>query len=459
MISLLFQPEIKELIELRDFVTLRDVLTEWEPADIAELIETLEEAEQAILFRILPKDIATDTFEHLEIDVQFSLIHALGQEQVAEILNDMSPDDRTEMLEELPAAVVRRLLSIMSPEERKVAQVLLGYPENSIGRLMTTDFIAIQDDKTVQETLDYIREHGQDTETLNIIYVVDAKGLLIDALKIRYFLLSHPDTKVKDIMDRQFVSLKVYDDQETAVSIFKKYDSFALPVTDSSGMLVGMVTADDVLDVAEEEATEDMLRIAGVQNIEDSYVDVSLTSLVKKRAVWLTILFLGEILTTSAMGIFEEQIAVAVVLVIFIPLIISSGGNTGSQAATLIIRALALGELSLKDWWFIIKREFSSGLILGSILGIIGFLKIAVWHFAMDAYGEYWFHIGLTIGTALVGVVLWGTLMGSMLPLILKKMKFDPAVSSAPFVATLVDVTGIIIYFTVATFILSGKLL
>ena len=459
MISLLFQPEIRELLETRDFATLRELIVEWAPADIAELIDSLTESEQAVLFRLMPKELATETFEHLDIDVQVSLTHGLGQEEVAAVLNDMSPDDRTDMLEELPASVVRRLLSIMSTEERKVAQVLLGYPENSIGRLMTTDYIAIEEDNTVQETLNYIRENGSDSETLNIIYIVDEKGVLIDDLRMRDILLSPLDTKVSDLMDEQFISLRAEDDQEEALAIFRKYDSFALPVTDNAGQLLGIVTVDDVLDVSEEEATEDMLKLAGVENIEDSYVDVSLAALVKKRAGWLMILFLGELLTATAMGYYEEEFAKAIILVSFVPLIISSGGNTGSQAATLIIRALSLGELSIRDWWFVIKREFFAGLILGSILGLLGFSRIAFWEIVGGLYGEYWLYIALTVGTSLVGVVLWGTIMGSMLPLVLKRLNFDPAVSSAPFIATLVDVSGIIIYFSVAALLLTGKLL
>ncbi len=459
MISLLFQPEIKELLEARDFATLRDVLLEWDPADIAELIDSLEESERAVLFRLLPKELATDTFEHLDHDVQMSLINGLKQEEVAYILNDMSPDDRTELLEELPAPVVRSLLSIMSPEERKVAQVLLGYPENSVGRLMTVDYIAIPEYFTVKETLDFIRQYGRDSEILNIIYVVDEKGVLLDDLRIRELLLASPETRISDLMDSQFIALHPEDDQEEALALFKKYDRFALPVVDHSGILVGIVTADDVLDVAEEEATEDMLKIAAVENIEDSYVDTSLKDLIKKRAGWLVVLFIGELLTASAMAFFEHEIQRAVILAMFIPLIIASGGNTGSQAATLIIRALALGELSLKNWWFVIKREFFSGLALGSILGLLGFARIAFWQLALGNFGEHWFYIGLTVGLSLIGVVLWGTLVGSTFPLLLKRLNLDPAVSSAPFVSTMVDVTGIIIYFSVATLLLTGKLL
>ena len=459
MYSLLFQPEIKELIETRDFAILRDLLIEWDPADIAELIESLDENQKAILFRLLPNDIATDTFEHLDHDDQMSIIHGLGHEEVATILNDMSPDDRTELLEELPAPVVRSFFGIMSPEERKVAQILLGYPENSVGRLMTVDYLAIPEHFNIQATLDYIRKNGKDSEILNIIYVVDDKGRLLDDLRIREILLVPPDTKIVDLMDRQFIALKPDIDQEEALSMFKKYDRFALPVIDNFGMLIGIVTADDVLDVAEEEATEDMLKMSAVKNIDETYVDAPLAALVKKRAGWLTVLFIGELLTATAMAYFEHEIARAVVLALFIPLIISSGGNTGSQATTLIIRALSLGELSLRDWWFVMKREFLSGLWLGAILGLLGFARVGVWQMINNSFGEHWLLIALTLCTSLVGVVLWGTLVGSMLPIILKKLKFDPAVSSAPFVATLVDVTGIVIYFTVATLILTGTIL
>ena len=459
MLSKLLQPEIQSLIAERKLSILKEIVSDWSPADIAELIVDLEPREQVILFRVLTSDHATDTFEHLELDTQKELLKAMGRTEVAAILNDMSPDDRTALLEELPGAAAKQLIQLLSSEERKVAQTLLGYPENSVGRLMTPDYAAIKPEWKIEDTMKYIRENAEDKETLNIVYVIDEKGKLIDDIKIREFILASPENHVSDLMDKNFVALNVNDDQEQAVEIFKKYDRIALPVVDTHGVLIGIVTVDDVLDVAEEEATEDIQKIGGLEALEESYSTIPVFTLLKKRAGWLGLLFIGEMLTATAMGFFENEISKAIVLTLFIPLIISSGGNSGSQAATLVIRAISLGEITLKDWYFVMKREIISGLALGGILAVIGFLRIAVWEYAFHVYGAHWILIAITVSLALVGVVLWGTLSGSMLPIILKKVGLDPATSSAPLVATMVDVTGLIIYFTVAMIILGGTLL
>jgi magnesium transporter len=459
MLSKLLMPEIESLIAERKLSLLKEILSDWSPADIADLIIDLPEQDKVIVFRVLPVDLATDTFEHLEFDTQEELLKAMGNEEAAAILNDMSPDDRTALLEELPGASAKRLIQLLSHEERKIAQTLLGYPENSVGRLMTPDYVAVKQSWTVSETLEYIRKNGEDKETLNVIYVIDEKGRLIDDIKIREIILSSLDKYISDLMDENFVSLNVHDDQESAVELFKKYDRVAIPVIDNFGILIGIVTVDDVLDVAEEEATEDIQKLGGVEALEEPYSTMPFFSMIKKRVVWLTVLFVGEMLTASAMGFFEDEIAKAVVLALFVPLIISSGGNSGSQAATLVIRAIALGEVTLKDWWHIMKREILSGLTLGLILGAIGFLRIFLWASFSNIYGEHWLLIGFTVGFSLIGVVLWGTLSGSMLPFLLKRLGLDPATSSAPFVATLVDVTGLVIYFTFAIIFLSGTLL
>jgi magnesium transporter len=301
--------------------------------------------------------------------------------------------------------------------------------------------------------------HGKDSETLNVLYVVDQSNTLLDDLRIRSVLLAPFHTHVGDIMDGKFVALNVTDDKESAVEVFRKYDRTALPVIDAKGKLVGIVTIDDVLDVAEEAATREIQRFGGVEALDEPYLATPLGLMVRKRASWLIILFLGEMLTATAMAFFEAEIARAVVLALFVPLIISSGGNSGSQAATLIIRALALGEVKLGDWWRVMRREIASGLMLGIILGAIGFVRIALWSAFSNLYGPHWVLVGLTVAIALLGIVLWGTLSGSMLPLLLQRFGFDPATSSAPFVATLVDVTGLIIYFSVALLILRGTLL
>lgn len=453
------QPNLEDIFRSRDFGALRDNLSRLTPRDLAELIGDAPPHEQAVFFRILPRKLAAATFEYLPTEKQSHLLSSMAQSDTAAILNEMSPDDRTMLLEELPAEVTKELLTMLPADERAIALTLLGYPENSVGRLMTPDYVAVRPEWTIRYVLDYIREHGADSETLSNIYVVDEHGVLIDDLRIRRFLLAPLHESVHELMDRRFVALKATDDQETAVAVFRREDRTALPVTDTTGVLIGIVTIDDVLDVAEIEATEDIQKIGGMEALDEPYMQVALGRMVRKRAGWLVILFLGEMLTATAMGYFEEEIKRAVVLALFVPLIISSGGNSGSQAATLVIRALALGEVGVRDWWRVIRRELLSGLALGSILGTIGFLRIALWATFTNLYGPHWFLVALTVGVALVGIVLWGTLTGSMLPLILRRLGFDPAASSAPFVATLVDVTGLLIYFSVAAIILHGTLL
>jgi len=459
MVGKILQPEIRSLIDARNFAALRELFSEWPPADIAEVITDFSEDEQVVVFRVLPHNLAADVFEYLEVEAQQELLRAMAHEQVVGILNEMSPDDRTALLEELPSAAARQLIKLLTPEERSIAQALLGYPEGSVGRLMTPDLIAVDAGWSVKEVLDYIRENGQDSETLNVIYVVDDRGKLLDDVRIREFLLKPLETKVSDLMDENFVSLNVTETQEEAVNIFRKYDRTALPVVDSGGVLVGLVTIDDMLDVAEEEATEDIQKFGGMEAVDEPYMRIPLLKMVRKRAGWLVVLFLGEMLTASAMSFYEGEIAKAVVLALFLPLIISSGGNSGSQASMLIIRAMALGEVTLRDWFHVMRKEIVSGLMLGLILGFIGFMRVAIWSQFSNIYGPHWPLVAMTVGFALVGVVLWGSLSGSMLPFILKRVGADPATSSAPFVATLVDVTGLIIYFSIALLIMRGAML
>jgi magnesium transporter len=427
--------------------------------DLAEVLTGLPLEDRVLFFRTLPRKEAAAVFEYLEPESQEALLKAMATEEAAALLNDMAPDDRTMFLEELPASATRQLLALLTPEERSVAVTLLGYPEKSIGRLMTPNYIAVREGWTIQQVLDYIRKHGQDSETLNVIYVVDERGVLIDDIRIREFLLASPSAAVRELMDRRFVGLKATDDQETAVTVFRREDRSALPVTDSAGVLIGIVTVDDVLDVAEAEATEDIQRVGGSEALDEPYMQIAFRRMIQKRAGWLTALFLGEMLTATAMGAFEHEIERAVVLALFVPLIISSGGNSGSQASTLVIRALALGEVKLIDWWRVMRREFGAGLALGSILGAIGFLRITIWSSFSSIYGPHWLLVAMTVSLALIGVVLWGTLIGSLLPFLLRRLGFDPAVSSAPFVATLVDVTGLVIYFSVGIVVLRGALL
>jgi magnesium transporter len=465
MVGKILIPEIRSLIEARNFAGLREIFRDWPRADVAEVILDLPADDRVIIFRVLPAALAADVFEYLDVEAQQELLHSMAKEQVVAILNEMSPDDRTALLEEMPSAAARQLIRLLTPEERRIAQALLGYPEGSVGRLMTPDLVAVRGHWTVKEVLDYVREHGRDSETLNFIYVVDERGKLIDDLRIREFLLRPLNTRVDEIMDRNFVHLTVNETQEEALNIFRKYDRAALPVVDSNGVLVGIVTQDDMLDVAEEEATEDIQKIGGMEALDEPYMRISLWRMVRKRAGWLIILFLGEMLTATAMANYQAELAKALVLALFLPLIISSGGNSGSQASTLMIRAMALGEVTLRDWWHVMRREIQAGLLLGLILGIIGMMRVAAWAltdehwFNRQPYGEHWPLVALTVGVALVGVVLWGTLSGSMLPFLLRRVGADPATSSAPFVATLVDVTGLIIYFSIALVIMRGAML
>jgi magnesium transporter len=451
--------DLETLVEARDFVSLREQIRNWPAGDLADLMEPLSAEKEAIVFRLLPRDEAAQVFSYLPIERQQELLKAMAHGEVVSILNDMSDDDRTEMLEELPAQVTQKLLNALSPEERRRASQLLGYAENSVGRLMTPHFVRVRPHWTVAHALDHIRRYGEDSETMSLVYVIDDKGKLIDDLRIRQILLASPETLISDLMDKRFVSLKATDDQEVAVEAFKEADLNALPVTDTEGALIGIVTVDDIFDVAEEEATEDIQKMGGTEALDEPYMEIGIPTMVRKRATWLIVLFLSEMLTATAMGKFESEIAKAVVLSIFVPLVISSGGNSGSQASTLIIRAMALGEVTLKDWWRVMRREILSGLSLGGILGIIGFIRISTWALVFHSYGEHWLLLALTVGIALIGIVLWGTLSGSMLPFLLRRIGLDPATSSAPFVATLVDVSGLVIYFSVAAIILRGTLL
>lgn len=451
--------DLAAALRARDYAAVREMMRNRHAVDAAALLTQLNLDDRAVVFRVLPRKNAAAVFEYLSQDSKERLLQGMAHEEVAAILNAMAPDDRTMFLEELPAVATRQLLAFLTPEQRSVACTLLGYPDKSVGRLMTPSYVAVQVDWTVREVLDYIRAHGRDSETLNVIYVVDGQGLLIDDVRMREFLLAPLDTRVADLMDHRFVVLKATDAQEAAVNVFRQYDRSALPVTDTAGMLIGIVTIDDVLDVAEAAATRDIHRIGGSEAFDEPYLRITFARMLQKRAGWLTALFLGEMLTATAMGAFEDEISRAVVLALFVPLVISSGGNSGSQASTLVIRALALGELRLSDWWRVMRREVLAGLSLGAILGSIGFLRITIWSEFSSIYGTHWLLVAITVAVALVGVVLWGSLIGSLLPFLLRRLGFDPATSSAPLVATLVDVTGLVIYFTVALFLLRGTLL
>ncbi len=457
--NLNIQEEFERILTEENKMRIHEFLNNLNISDVAVLIEENEDHATDIIAS-LSVHRAASTFKILELGIQKTIIHELQPLKTAALLNELPADDRTSFLEELPTEAVRELIKLLNPEERKITLSLLGYPESSVGRLMTPDYIAVQPEWTTAEVLEYIRQYGKDSETIDVIYVVNEQGQLVDDVRIREFLLASPDKIVRELTDGRYIALNVNDDQEMANQVFKMNNRVALPVVDNNNILLGIITIDDVLWVANEEFSEDMQKMGGTEALQEPYLEISIFKLFKKRVGWLIVLFLGEMLTATAMASYEIALDKALVLSLFIPLIISSGGNTGSQASSLIIQALTVGEVTLADWWNVMRREIISGLLLGTILGLIGFCRVVLWSQIFPAvYGPHFILIAVTVGISLIGVVLFGTITGSMLPIVLKKLGADPAVSSAPFVATLVDVTGVIIYFNCAYFFLKGTLL
>ncbi len=453
------QEEFEQIILTEDKLKIRDFLNNQNISDVAELIAENPDYDSQIIANMAIHRAAM-VFKILDVTTQKDIIKQLPATKTAELLNELPADDRTDFLEELPRSTIRDLIKLLDPDERKVTLAMLGYPEDSVGRLMTPEYVYVYEHNSVAEVFETVRKYARGSETIDVIYVINEAGELVDDLRIRDVILAAPDKKVDDLIDGRVITLNVHDDQEHASQVFKMNNRVALPVVDDNDILLGIVTIDDMLWVADEEFSEDMQKMGGTEAFEEPYLDIPLLKLFKKRVGWLIILFLGELLTASVMRYFEDEIAKAVVLALFVPLIISSGGNSGSQASTLIIQAMAVGEITIADWWRVMRREIISGLLLGSVLGIIGFIRIAIWHSIFpDIYGDSWMPIGFTVGFSLIGIVLWGTLTGSMLPLLLKRCGADPAVSSAPFVATLVDVTGLVIYFSFAYLFLQGILL
>lgn len=453
----ILKEQVEALLESGDRKELHEFLDHQNISDVADLIDELPDYDSQII-TAMSVHRAASVFKILDLNAQKNIIKTLPPTVTASLLNELPPDDRTDFLEELPSNAVRELIKLLDNEERKITLSLLGYPENSVGRLMTPDYVYVYENNTVHQVLDTIRRVGKNSETIDVIYVINEKGELLDDIRIREFILASPEMKVKELMDNRVISLNAYQDQEEAAEVFRMNNRVALPVVSNSNKLLGIVTIDDILWVAAEEFSEDMQKIGGTQALEEPYLEIPLFKLFRKRIGWLVALFLGEMLTATAMAYFQDEIAKAMVLALFVPLIISSGGNSGSQASTLIIQAMAVGEITIRDWWRVFRRELLSGLLLGFVLGVVGFFRIVVWHsIDHNLYGEHWLSVAFTVGFALIGVVLWGTLSGSMLPILLKKLGADPAASSAPFVATLVDVTGLIIYFSVALIFLINR--
>lgn len=430
------------------------------PADIAEQLVELPIEERNLSFLRLSGDIKSDVFTRFDTTTQHEILQGLGDKGTRELIENLAPDDRTELFSDFPDDLIRRLINYLSSEDRIEALTLLGYETDSIGRLMTPDYIKARPDWTVRKVLDHIKIYGEKAETLNFVYVVDENNKLIDDLRIGQLLMTDDDAMISTLMDYSFVSITSTEKLEESLKLFEKYEREALPIITEHGSLVGIVTFDDILDKISDRDTEDIQKFGGSEGLDLSYTDTGLFEMVKKRSGWLLILFVGELLTASAMAFYEGELDKAVVISFFVPLVISSGGNSGSQAASLIIRAMALKEVRLKDWWYVMRKEFISGLLLGLILGVVAFMRIFIWQeTGLYDYGEYWVWIALTIGVSLVAIVLWGSLSGSLIPFILRRVGLDPATASAPFVATLVDVTGLVIYFTTAALFLTGRIL
>ncbi len=411
-------------------------------------------------FFLLPRTDAEELFLNLRAPDQLELIEELSQLEKRSWIRLLAPDDAADLIQEVDAEAKEDYLSLLDPQTKREVSALLAYAEDKAGGLMSSRFIRLRPQMNVDEAISYIRIQAKtQVETMYYSYVLDPEQKLVGVISFRELFASTPAKLVSEIMHTDVFKISVDLDQENITQVFKKQDLMALPVIDAENKMVGIVTFDDIAEVAEEEATEDIHKIGGVESLDAPYLQISLIEMMRKRGGWLLILFIGEMFTASALGYFEDELQKAVVLAMFLPLIISSGGNSGSQASTLIIRAMALGEVKLKDWLRVLYREIATGAVLGALLGAIGLLRIYFWPWREQMYGPEYLRIGLTVAVSVIGVVLWGTISGSMLPFILRRFKLDPASASAPAVATIVDVTGVVIYFTAASLILKGILL
>jgi magnesium transporter len=457
--------KLLERIHLRldeSLVGISQMVADLAPADLADLLNQLTLVEAATVVSMLPVTRTIELFDEPIMRRRAAILERLEPARAAEIVSGLSADERTDVVQKMGHHERHLILPKLSSDIQKELEGLLQYPAHTAGGIMTTEFVRLDQKMTVADALKHIRSVAREKESIYACYVMEpSSGRLVGAVSLRDLVMAELNTPITEIMRRKPVTVNALDDQEDVAKKISKYNLLAVPVLEEDGSVVGFVTVDDVVDVLIEEGTEDILRMAAVEPgaLDRPYMQTSLPVMIRKRASWLVILFLGEMLTATAMGFFEKEIAKAVVLALFVPLIISSGGNSGSQASTLVIRALALSEVTLRDWWRVMRREVFSGLGLGAILGTIGFLRITVWSAFSNLYGPHWPLVALTVGVALIGIVLWGTIAGSMLPFVLRRLGFDPATSSAPFVATLVDVTGLIIYFSVAVVILRGTLL
>ncbi len=436
---------IEVLLKSKRWSELRETLADWPPAEIADLLMSLDNIDRALLFRSLPRPVSSEVFAYMETEEQNALLADLTAEETRQLLANLSPDDRTQLFEELPGQATQKLLNLLSPDDLREARQLLGYPEESIGRLMTPDYVAVRPEWTIQHALEHIRSRGRNSETINVIYVTDANWRFLDALDLRHFILADPQQRVADIMDQSYVRLSAFDDREKAVQVMQRYDLPVLPVVDSDGILVGIVTFDDVFDVAEEETTEDFHKTAAVTPIRGSYSDARIPELYSKRIGWLLALVFVNIFSGGAIAAFEDTLAAVIALAFFLPLLIDSSGNAGSQAATLMVRALAMGDVHLKDWARILVKEILVALLLGLTMGAAVSL-IAVWRGGPE--------VSLVVSLSMVLVVIMGSTIGTIMPFVLSRLKFDPATASAPLITSLSDIAGVLIYFSLATWLL-----
>ncbi len=449
----LLEPDLRELIREKQYRDVRSALKELPTFDVAEILSELAPADAAVAFRLMPRDAAGEAFSHMESDRQEALIGQLG-ESALRLVEAMDHDDRAALLDELPPAVAALLVEKMSPQTRLVTQQILGYPDESVGRLMTPDYVRVRPEWTLARAIDHIRRYGRDAETIHWIYVTDDRRKLLDDLHIRQILLADPDATIESIMDRQFLALSATADREDAVHKMLDYDRTALPVLDSAGALLGIVTIDDVADVVEEEATEDIHKMAAVEALDKPYIITGFGEMLRKRGGWLCMLLGFQVLTIGVLGAFEERLATTAALILFIPMIIASGGNTGTQAASLVLRALALREIETADWRRVLLKELALGAALGAALAALGFgIALALLTLGL-AQSDAPLAIALTVGGAIQFIVIWGVISGSMFPIVLDRFGFDPATISSPLVATLMDVSGLLIYLAVAAALL-----
>ncbi|HKJ45137.1 MAG TPA: magnesium transporter [Balneolales bacterium] len=446
MLAPLLTPEISELIKNKDWKTLKNILSGWPAPDVADIIQSLDDKDMLLLYRFLPIEQASEVFAELESHNQELVLNTLNDDRLKEIFMELSVDDRTELMEELPGELTQKILNLFTNTERGELMAYLGYPEYSVGRLVTPDYVAVKSDWNVERAIRHIRRRGRDAETINVVYIVDARWKLLDDIPIRRFILADPEERVENLMDGHYISIPATDDQEQSYNLMKRYDLNILPVVDSTNTLIGIVTIDDIIDVMEEEVTEDFQKSSAISPFETSYISTSPFLLYRKRVGWLLILLLADFLSSSVIAHFQGELQAVIALTFFIPVLIDSGGNTSSQSSTLIIRAIAIGELSLGKWFKVIQKELVTGLLLGITLGAALYARSFFWKGGPE--------IGMVVGISMICIILWANILGSLLPIVLTKLKLDPAVISSPLLTTVVDSTGLIIYFSVANVLL-----